>query len=775
MALSIAADFRLCTPDWMNDHIWELEMGGGDPAAISLRTTYGLRACSMRIFTRFLVAGNAICDPTDFAQPPSLKYFAPNFLEVEYSPSHDLHVTAETWIPDSQAAAGRMKLRNDGNAPLTLQVEICGQLSPMGGKPLSEAVIQRVQVLSGTTSDLSPVLFLTGGAYFTKGPYPALGIELRLAAGEERTLSWVQAALGTQEASFEHARRIAAHSWEGERARIELVNEAQTIEVYSGDPDWDAAFALSQKNAYSLFLPARPSLPEPVFVQSRQPDQGCQPVGATDPAWDHPTALDSVHLASVLPGAPMLASGMVFNFLHGQGEDGFVSWKPGQKTEHQRWLSAPLLGKLARDTFARLPEGNLAATILPKLEKFLQCWLDARHDRDGDGFPEWDHPLQAGMEDQVSFPGWWAECPGGDCSQVETPSLIAMLCQDFHALAQVAGEAGLPEKAAALETQANHFQNLVEECWDERTTMYHQRDRDSHYSPIGKLIAVLKGPGKMEVGASFPLPTRLMVEVNRKEPYTGSLEIHLKGRGAEGEKIETLERIHFPLGSMQGQSSTQALFTEVDSVQVSGLGKKDTVNLRVMDFSREDISLFLPLWAGIPDQERARVIVAHSLLPGKRFGRLFGIPCTIRQSKRGGREDEVVSLPWNAMIAEGLLAYGFQAEAVHLLGSMMGAVITSLKQQRAFHQYYEARSGAGRGERNSIQGLAPLGLFLKILGVEFRSPGKVILSRKNPYPWPVTVKYRGIIVTRWVERTKVDFPGGESITLSDPTDAVLEA
>ena len=31
LTLNLAADFRFCIPDYANDHIWELETGGGDP------------------------------------------------------------------------------------------------------------------------------------------------------------------------------------------------------------------------------------------------------------------------------------------------------------------------------------------------------------------------------------------------------------------------------------------------------------------------------------------------------------------------------------------------------------------------------------------------------------------------------------------------------------------------------------------------------------------------------------------------------------------------
>ena len=63
LALTLAADFRLCTPDYVNDHIWELEPGGGDPPALALHTTYGLRARAMRLFPRFILANQTVTDP----------------------------------------------------------------------------------------------------------------------------------------------------------------------------------------------------------------------------------------------------------------------------------------------------------------------------------------------------------------------------------------------------------------------------------------------------------------------------------------------------------------------------------------------------------------------------------------------------------------------------------------------------------------------------------------------------------------------------------------
>jgi hypothetical protein len=69
LCLTLAADSRLSVPDYLNDHIWELIIGGGEPAALALRTTYGLRAKTMRLFLRFSEGKTSVSDPAAFASP----------------------------------------------------------------------------------------------------------------------------------------------------------------------------------------------------------------------------------------------------------------------------------------------------------------------------------------------------------------------------------------------------------------------------------------------------------------------------------------------------------------------------------------------------------------------------------------------------------------------------------------------------------------------------------------------------------------------------------
>ena len=103
----------------------------------------------------------------------------------------------------------------------------------------------------------------------------------------------------------------------------------------------------------------------------------------------------------------------------------------------------------------------------------------------------------------------------------------------------------------------------------------------------------------------------------------------------------------------------------------------------------------------------------------------------------------------------------------------MTAIIQTLKREAAFRQIYNAETGQGMGERNALSGLAPIGLFLDTLGVRVLSPKRVAISGPNPFPWPVTVKYRGLTVLRQKRKTMVIFPDGQNITVSNRRSVIV--
>jgi hypothetical protein len=777
LALSLAADFRFCTPDYVNDHIWELEIGGGDPPAFSVHTTYGLRARTMRIFPRFTLGSQTVSDPDAFPLPPRLRSFFPNFLLFDFSPILSIDVMAEYWAPDSHSIGGRFTVTNRSSEPVNLLLELCGQLVPLEGQSLALRSIQSVNILVGHSSDLAPVVFLTGGPQPGPGPYPSLALDLALAAGGTCTRTWAQTALVTAEESFEQARRTAARHWEAELAKIEMVNAAQTIDIRTGDSDWDAAFALSQKTAFGLFFGSSQHLPNPSFVLTRNADQGYSSRGDGSDyphLWSGQPALEACTLASLLPGSPELAAGLVRNFLTTQSEDGAVDWKPGLAGQRGRWLATPLLASLAWKTFSQTRDLDFLREVQPGLEAFTRCWFDRSRDRDGDGFPEWETPLQTGLEDNPAFTVWEANGQGAEISTSESPGLTALLYGEARAQALIAEALNQPDNRMKWEIESSHLRTLTEECWDANAVLYHLRDRDTHRSPVGKSLGAQRGAGTLALSRSFRQPVRLLIRLEFKGDASRRPEVSLRGQNGETHQTECMERKDFHWGTGLAVATSHMVYTNVAEIDVAGLEKHDRISVSIMDFSAEDLTLFLPLWAGIPNSRRALSIYNQTLLASDRFGRPFGIPvCTRSPKSESSPVSQSVHLPWNVFIGEGLLDYGLQSEVALLMRQLMAAVIQNLKQQHAFAHSYHSESGAGIGERNSVQGLAPIGLFLATLGIRIESPQRVVLRGKNPFPWPVTVKYRGLTITRDIDHTLVVFPDQQVVTLDDPTDAVV--
>jgi hypothetical protein len=789
LELTLAADFRLCNPDYVNDQIWELEPGGGDPPALSLRTTYGLRACMMRIFPQFTLDGQTVSDPQTFRLPPQFNHFYPNYLSMNFWPFEGINISAEYWVPDSHTIAGRLTTKNKRSEPAKLTLDLCAQLVPIAGQSLTHFLMKATNILIGRTSDLTPVIFLSGGARPGSGALPSLSLELELGAGNTRSLIWVEAALITKEESFEKTRLTAAFPWDAEIAKIDMVNAAQSIELQTGDADWDAAFALSQKTAFRLFFATSQHLPNPSFVLSRQPDQGYSPRGdGSDYAstWSGQSPLECFYLANIVPGAPELVAGLVRNFLVTQSKDGEIDWKPGMGGQCGRWLAAPLLTSLAWRSYQRTQDLDFLRDIQPGLEAFNHCWLRERHDQDGDGFPEWEHPQQAGLEEYPAFTSWLEGGQGADIAFVESPALSAFLCHEAKAQACIAEALDQLDKSRQWDKDSDRFRALTTECLDGKIDFYHLRDRDTHACTKGKRLGTWRGAGKTPINKTLKQPLRLIVRIELNGTVPRHLEIKLHGKKGGARQVEVLDRLDFHWGERLAVATTKMVYSEIIEIEASGLEKKDRISLSVMDLSTKDITLFMPLWAGIPEAEQALNIIQRNLLATDKFGRPYGIPaCETssvkpRAKRSAGYKNmgytpfhQAVHIPWNTFIGEGLLNYQLQREAAWLITRLMTAIIQNLKERHSFWRAYNSEDGTGMGERNSLQGLAPLGLFLETLGVQIETPKRVILCGKNPFPWPVTVKYRGMTITRNEDHSTVMFADGQKVTLDDPCEIVV--
>lgn len=772
LSLTIAADARFCQPDYTNDHIWELKLGKGEPASISLETTFGLRAHWMRLFPRFIHKEAILINPTNFFQPPRVQSIFPNYIALNFTPKLGIKIIAEYWVPSSQVVTGRLIISNQGDIDESFRMEWVGLLSHLGrGESMANVKVGITNALQGKTGGLAPVCFITGGPQPGSGPYPSLALDLDLSPGNSRQFTWALAALPEIEASFELARRTTALSWEKEITRLEMHNTSQSIEIITGDPEWDAAFALAQKVAFGLFFKGSAHLPHYSFVLSRQLDHGRSLQGdGTDYSylWNGQSALDTYYLNSlILPGGLDYAEGLLLNFLSTQDESGFVDWKPGLAGQRTHRLAQPLLATIALQIAKYKPNHAWLSEIFPALYNFVNAWFKLQHDRDGDGYPEWDHPLQTGLEDSPMYAHWLTQAQGVDISILESPSLASFLYREIMSLIQIARRIQHDEQIPPLQDLAESLSQALETTWNANSKTYRYRDRKSHRSNKGILLRSFQGKNKLHFKRTFKSPQRVLIQLTFEDGNTHPLSIAIHGEDSDGELIEKIPYRGILWCDGKARCTSQNLFLKLKQVEIQGIGKREKGKISTVDYSKEDLSLLLPIWAGIPTQDRAKLIIESNLIP--RYLKKYGIPVsppTNQQKDPDWNAD--VHIPWNHMLGEGLLAYGYRQTSAKLVTKLMRAIIPALKQSSAFHERYNAEIGQHFGERNYLSGLAPLGLFLQTLGVEIINNHHVILQGNNPFPWPVTVKYQGISITRHAADTVLTFPSGQTVTVSGP-------
>lgn len=783
LSLRIAADARHVATDYVDDQIWELKLDDGDPPALAIHTTYGLRAKSMRIFPGFGWKGRSVTNPAQFTGPPILQSFLPNYLSIRFFPFVDLEVQAEYLVVDSHALGGRFTLTHRGSQEQEARLRLHAILRP-GDNPqvMGETVHRGALILAGRTGSIAPVVFLAGGASIEQAAYPALSVSQILGPDESKSWVWVHAGLGSQAESFTHAREIATHSWDAEIARLELA-AASFVDIETGDADWDAALAFAQRVAMRCIVSPTRHLQFPSFVLDRNPDRGySDKKDGSDYDWHwggQSAAAAYVCLPQIINTAPEMAKGILRNFVAVQSPDGGIDGKPGLAGQRAGNISLPLLGTLAWKVYLHTEDHSFLESVFPALLEFFEVWFNKAHDRDQDGHPEWDHVAHSCFESSPSFVRWHRWGQGLDIRVAETIDLAAYLIRECRSLISIATLLDQSEHIPGLRERLGGLKNAVENSWNGRTSSYHHVDRDTHHSAKGAVLGKGRGRFMLEVERSFEPPVRVLVRPSGEEGLSHSVKVFIHGRGQRGRnRVERLTERRFQWFWEFGSAASEKTYSEIERIEVTGLSEDFETELRIADFNRQDLTLLLPLWAGLPSPERAENLVRKTLLDPKRYWRTFGISsCSAKDpAYRPDHRDGAggVWMLWNTMLGEGLVDYAYLDEAAELVSRLMQATIHSLKTDKAFREYYNTDEAEGLGERDHLYGLAPLELFLYTLGVRLISPRKVWLRPQNPFPSPVVLRWRDLKIECYKDRKLVTFPDGQQISVTGEMPQIAE-
>ncbi len=350
---------------------------------------------------------------------------------------------------------------------------------------------------------------------------------------------------------------------------------------------------------------------------------------------------------------------------------------------------------------------------------------------------------------------------------MESPGLAALLFNECQALMKIGNLDGDHRFDPWLEQVSGKLQKIIHACWDEDSERWKHRDYEAHHSISKTNLLRAKGSGTFQIKKTISPPQRICITIKIKKNLEQPLSLVIAGRSG-GERIKLqLHSRHFRWYSGTGVFTSDQLFGKIESVKIKGLQSGDSISFSTFDSNFEDISTLLPFWAGASDD--AHVMDGCKKTIDTRYFTPYGL-LTIPRKKGSSVHPNPgkISLPWNAFILEGMIRHGNRHAAVDLVTAILDATARHMRQYGEIRNCLDATNGEAIGERGSLLGLVPVGLFLQIAGIESLSRDEVILNGFNAFPEPVSIEYQGMTIMLNSDKTVVLFKNGEAVEITQP-------
>lgn len=383
----------------------------------------------------------------------------------------------------------------------------------------------------------------------------------------------------------------------------------------------------------------------------------------------------------LLPSSPESLKFLLDNFLASQTEQGEIDFKPGLGGQLRHLQATPMVAQIAWYYFEYTGCRDYLQKIFPKLLTFFYSWFSNAHDRDNDLIPEWDQTIQTGYEEHPLF-SYLDNLSGGlDISTVESPDLCSYLYRECQSLNSIAEELSNDETIPSLKSIAETLKTMIEQSWDDAWACFRYRDRDSHIATPSEFLGSRKGSGMIDIHRDFHPPTRPILRINSQSEGTRPLQIYIHGTGANGahrvDHISTTQ-IHWRLGS--GHITSEFTYTTIEHIEVTGLLAGDELIVSTSGLTQLDLTLLIPLWAGIPSAARAKILINLTVMNKKRFLSQYGLRSCLDLSETDVISDELygIQIPLMSLVLEGLIDYSERKKAAEVFSRLMKAVLSSL-------------------------------------------------------------------------------------------------
>ena len=753
------SDIRFGLPDILNDQSWELGTGINQPDALSLATTYGLRASRMHIFPEFSIETQSVKAPEDFHTFPDIDFSSTNFALVTFSPFPSIDVEFRVWVPTSQALVGEITCTNTNQTIITLGVDWLVQLFPLkNGSSMKNLQIGLNTVLQGECDDLFPVFYLTGGAYPSTSAFPGLGTKMLLLPASKKQITWVMGSFTSIEASLQQARQYSSKALEVEQLKIEMADKREKVFYVTGKPATSRALEISQNCAYQMVMPPIRKFAHPTYVSSRNSSTGnCHNADLLEvyPEWTGQTLPEIWMLAqSLLPGRPDIIKGFLQNFLAEQQPNGKIDYRVSPNGNHTGHLSLPILSSLVVDLHPYLDDPQWLEEIYPCLISFLKTWVSLRESGELI-LTELTHPIQLGFSSPDPLAGTTLTDLWIRLKSSNNLFILSLLLRETSDLLQIARGLEKIEDWGWLEKIRGQLLSSLNKLWDERTGTFTQLDMSTGQPHGGKIVGSFKKNGTHKPKRKLPAPGRIYLRINCEGRFPQDFSCRIMGTGVDGPEQLTIRlRDLQSLGQSYIFVSSRA-FSTIESIEILGLPGGAYGEIGQADLMQKDITQLLTLYAGVPTTRQA-----EQLLKSIRVKNHIGIKGLSLLAY--SEENPVIVAPGYiaGMIVEGLLRYGKI--------SLSAQVFNHHFIDRIFSN--DAKLNAMRTcSIKNLEDLTPVRLFLKINGVVKLTSKEVIIShfiKKSQDT--LTVKYNKVEMVLKRNITEIHTQAGEIIYMNKP-------
>lgn len=734
----LAADQRCGSVSPQDDHIWELTSAQGEPPGLALHTTFGLRAYSIRIYPRFTYRNHSLSDPHTFSKRPVIDFSAANFASMKYSPFNELDVSQKVWVPDSHTLVGQVSLHNPTDSLVQMSMEWVVLLNPLeSGSPMTLAQISVNTVLQGQTQHLYPVFLMTGGPQGYLSAFPSLGIELSLTPNASRQFSWALASLESTNSSFYAARKSTSHFLDLEQVKLDMLQKQQQFSFDFQDPGLNERVNQTQKQAFQLMLPAHAGFNHPSYAVQRLPDLGNYPSDKRNDyaaSWGIQRVFELFEISrTLLPIAPDTVKGMLQNLLDQQGDDGTIFAQTTWNGHLTSLPAAPLLASMALE----LEDSSWWKQNYSSLVRSLNPWLKS-YDNPGEGFKaKWTHLIQTGLMDAA-----WMDKKTSSTLDIlaqcaEWPSLAALWYKECRELIKIADLIQQKEAIPWLEEKLLDTEEFLDQCWDEQAGFYHYRDSESKSMQSSTSLRVFKADGEADLDFFTSTPVRLNIRLTTKDQNRRLVECQIKGVIQHHEKKVVIHSRNMQWSDDTATVMTVEAFSNVKKVMVSGMKKGDQLIIETPDFAFRGPDFMIPLWAGIPDQQRAQKMI---------------------EKGSGYMDQNGIRLPLflKIMWLEGLINHNEK----HMASDYFSKWFLEDRKSPSFTSVNQ--------HLGSVHGLIPIRIMLSLMGVITVTDNEVLIRDFNDFLPKVNVQYKKVGLGLEPHKTRIWALNGEQIEITQP-------